>query len=465
MTALDTSADHRAADAEPLSVGIIGGGASGALLAARLLRDAIRPVRVVVFEPRPTLGEGVAYATADPVHLLNVPACGMSALPEDMDHFRRWAGCEDTDFLPRIRYAEYLCFVLDEAEHNAVSGSSLVHVQQTVVDLGLSPRPWVSMDDGTTTSFDSLVLATGHTLPAVLPQVEDLARRSPGFIENPWAPDGLDGIGPGDEVLIIGTGLTSVDVSLSILSRVEDAQLHAVSRHGLLPLAHEDPWRPRLPAPDIDLDDVDVIGIASYIRSHGDDWRRAVDSLRPLSADIWLGMDDSARSGFLRHLSRYWGIHRHRMAPQIARAFGSHLDSGSIRVHQASILGIRLDGDRLVTSLSDGTVLATDHVVLCTGPSGDLREEPLAGLLMSRGTARPGPSGTGYLVDAVTGAVITSEGVADNRLLTLGPLRLGVLWESLAMPEIRVQAADAAELVLSGGTGAVPGSEAPARRV
>ena len=73
-------------------VTIVGGGASGALTALHVVREAEaagRNVRLELCEPR-RVGEGIAYSTTDPRHRLNVPAKGMSGLPEDPQHFVRW---------------------------------------------------------------------------------------------------------------------------------------------------------------------------------------------------------------------------------------------------------------------------------------------------------------------------------------------------------------------------------------
>ena len=96
-------------------IGIVGGGAAGALVAAQILRFASDPTQVVIFEPREQLAEGIAYSTSDELHLLNVRASGMSALPDQPDHFRAWAGVEATDFVPRARYAYYVRDLLSEA--------------------------------------------------------------------------------------------------------------------------------------------------------------------------------------------------------------------------------------------------------------------------------------------------------------------------------------------------------------
>ncbi len=56
----------------------------------RSQRSAVRR-RIVVIEPAPELGLGVAYGTRSPSHLLNVRAGGMSAYPERPGHFLTWA--------------------------------------------------------------------------------------------------------------------------------------------------------------------------------------------------------------------------------------------------------------------------------------------------------------------------------------------------------------------------------------
>ncbi|WP_258079442.1 FAD/NAD(P)-binding protein, partial [Xanthomonas arboricola] len=68
-------------------IAIVGGGASGVLVALQLLRQAVAPVQIVLIEPHAVLGEGVAYSTARPEHLLNVPAARMSALVEAPQDF------------------------------------------------------------------------------------------------------------------------------------------------------------------------------------------------------------------------------------------------------------------------------------------------------------------------------------------------------------------------------------------
>src|SRR5262252_3168761 len=102
------------------TIAIIGGGFTGATLAAQLLREADPSMFVVLIERGPSLGRGVAYATDCGAHLLNVPAQNMSALADDPFHFLHWAQCHfayrvtPLDFLPRRVYGDYVESVLRE---------------------------------------------------------------------------------------------------------------------------------------------------------------------------------------------------------------------------------------------------------------------------------------------------------------------------------------------------------------
>ncbi|NDC45852.1 MAG: FAD-dependent oxidoreductase, partial [Actinobacteria bacterium] len=189
------------------TVAVIGGGASGTLVATNLLRCATGPLEVVVIEPRQSLGRGVAYSTTDPHHLLNVRAKQMSAVVGDPDHFVRFCGCGRDDFAPRRLYATYLETLLDEARTS--SKASLRHLVTRATRVVRSDGAWViTCADGSTTRADVVVLATGNPAPTIPPWAEGLVG-SPRFIADPWAPGALEGIGE-ETVVAIGTGLTFV---------------------------------------------------------------------------------------------------------------------------------------------------------------------------------------------------------------------------------------------------------------
>ncbi|MDP9256529.1 MAG: FAD/NAD(P)-binding protein, partial [Actinomycetota bacterium] len=147
-------------------VAIVGGGASGTLLAAHLLRAG--GARVVLIERGDRMGRGVAYGTGYAGHLLNVPAASMSGIPEDPEHFLRFArehhdcATEPTTFVPRTVYGAYLEWLLAESEQRASPSASLLRWQGDVVDIagGL-----LTFADGRRLSADRVVLALGNLPP------------------------------------------------------------------------------------------------------------------------------------------------------------------------------------------------------------------------------------------------------------------------------------------------------------
>src|SRR5262249_38956695 len=111
------------------TIAVIGGGFSGTALAAHLLRRG-HPGRILLINRFGPMGRGVAYGTSLEAHVLTVPAGGMSALPEDRDHFVRWARTRDDlvrpdTFVSRRVYGEYLEAVLREAEHHTPRAARL----------------------------------------------------------------------------------------------------------------------------------------------------------------------------------------------------------------------------------------------------------------------------------------------------------------------------------------------------
>src|SRR5436305_15300555 len=77
------------------AVVIVGGGFSGTAIAYQLARLVeAGTARILVVEPRPWLGGGIAYSTSDPAHRVNVPAARMSIDPDDLAHFSNWVTAE-----------------------------------------------------------------------------------------------------------------------------------------------------------------------------------------------------------------------------------------------------------------------------------------------------------------------------------------------------------------------------------
>lgn len=449
------------------SVVIVGGGAAGSLTALHLVRVASRrstALDITIIDPCDRLARGVAFGTQDRCHLLNVPVSALSVLPDDPGHFIKWRLRDDPDrlsvpytFAPREEFGRYLDETLSESLANTLGEVTLRHVRQEAVRLHrTSTGVQVTTDDGRTISGDGSVIATGLPAAGDAWAGDDL-RRSPFFVPDPWAPGALDVVrrdhtGP-PAVLLVGTGLTMVDVVLSLTStgHPPDRTLHAVSRSGRLPHAH--PVEPHLAAiPDVSdwgttLDDIRdrAERHVSEVQATTGDWRPAIDGLRFHVADLWQRLSEKDRETFLTRDAQVWNVHRHRMAPGSRRRLDDLLTDGTLTTASSTVVGAEsMSRGGLRVELSDGSVREVGWVVNCTGPQLDIRElgNPLLDdLLRPRGgssLAVPATSGMG--VRTLDGRLLDSAGNADAPVWVIGALRRGELWESTAIPEIRTQA-------------------------
>lgn len=442
---------------------IVGGGAAGTFVAANLLRAGDGGLEVAVVEPRDELGPGVAYSTRDPWHRLNVPAGAMSAIADDPDHFRRWADLPAEAFAQRVDYGRYVQEVLAEA-----AGSSAATLRHVVGEAARLERARdglrVALSDGETLQADAVVLATGVETPVEPPYLAALAGDD-RVIANPWVAGALEPVRDGETVAIIGASLTAVDIAGSILNQHPDARVLALSRNGHLPLPHEDPWRPRFPEPPFTVAEFmafedPLAEAAARLRASGPDWPRAVDSLRPISQALWMAMGDDLRRRFLDDYRHDWEIHRHRMAAEIARDLDGWTAEGRFDVRAAAIEAVEATGGRvrILARASTGagaepTSWDIDRIIVAIGPNMDPAANPLLGAAIADGIVRPGPLGIAIDVDPATGLVIDAKGDTPLPVYAMGALRKGVLWETLAVPEIRGQAHDVASRILGSPAG------------
>jgi uncharacterized NAD(P)/FAD-binding protein YdhS len=445
-----TAADLRLLAPGRRRVVVVGGGASGTLVALATLR-AIPNAAVTIVEPRSQLGRGLAYSTADPRHRLNVPAASMSALPDDPGHFLRWAGAHHRSvspiwFAPRPTYGLYLAASLREAAARAPA-ADLRHLRSSAGAIDPVRGGWrVRLQSGHELVADEVVLALGYGPPAAPAGLPAEVLEHPGYVADPWRPDALGGAA--GDVLCMGTGLTAVDAALVLADADLGRRIVCISRTGLRPLAHRSGGAAPAPRGSA-LRPVTAIGLLRSVRAEvtlagerGGDWRDVVNGLRPHVNDLWAALPVAERERFRHRLARFWEVHRHRMPPQIANRIGQLEDDGQLCFLAARVERAEQRGSQLRLTLVETTggrrVVSVGAVVNCTGAAASIAAHPLLGRLARDGLCTPGSLGLGIATTA-GGQLLTSHGVASG-LYTLGPLRRGDLWETTAVPEIRQQA-------------------------
>lgn len=437
---------------------IVGGGASGVLLACHLLRDHDPNIHVTLIEKRPTIGRGTAYSTAQTGHLLNVRAANMSAFADDPQHFCRWLAANDAEahgqqpgalsFAQRRVYGRYISELVAPLLWTGDRPGRLKVVYgegrtMVVTPSGVS----VSIDDGSSITGDVAVLATGH---------DDAAPGNPACYVSPWESPGDAGVHQDAAILIRGTGLTMVDYVISLRANNHKGPIYAMSRRGLLPLAHRPVSGLRLEAADVPFG-ASIVELWRWFRrlaqdtvERGGDWRSAVDGIRPCAWEIWRSLSYDSKERFLRHARVWWEVHRHRMAPEVEQQVLAARASGQLRIIAAktesitptatgATVGYRRRGSTAIEALN------VAKVVQCTGVYTDPLEttNPLLRHLLAQGLARPDPLGIGL---DVTGecAIVDRTGHGSPVLFAVGPLTRAAFWEIMAVPDIRVQCADLA---------------------
>ncbi|HYB86783.1 MAG TPA: FAD/NAD(P)-binding protein [Streptosporangiaceae bacterium] len=468
--------DHPHAGQGPV-IAVIGAGASGTLTAIYLLREAAArqlPLRVALIDRHGRHGLGQAYATTHPAHLLNSPASTMSALTADPDHLARWAeqaGITHDGFLPRSAYGRYLGDLLARAERAALPAARVSRITSEVVAIrrggrGRALRLHLAADGRI--DADLTVLATGNLPPAAPGPVPDGDR----YIPDPWEPGALAPAGDGSPVVVVGTGLTMLDVAIALTDANPRTTVHAVSRHALLPRAHRWPPRPAdasrrpvLPGQPVPVRLTRLIrDIRTSAAQHDGDWQEVVDALRPHVPHLWEQLPDADKRRFLRRVARYWEIHRHRLPPATARQASTLIATGRLSVLRGRVIAAGTAGGDIRVRIDDGgtsTGLAAGWLVNCTGPAADITAtaHPLLRYLLDAGLARPDPLRLGLDTDS-HGGLRDATGRPSSDMFTLGPLLRGRWYETTAIPEIRDQAAVLARFLLTSRALAGPGNAA-----
>ncbi len=464
------------------TIAVIGAGFSGTLLSLHLLRYAAPTTRIVLIERNSQFGRGLAYATGNANHFLNVPAGRMSAFHDRPDHFLEWLqklpgqerpGIEVTAqaFVPRRLFGAYVRALLNE-EIKRTGRERLELVRGDVQALDRATRPLtLRLDRDRTLSADLAVLAVGNFPPEPMPVANPDFYDSPFYRPDPWAADAFSNLPTNAPVLLIGTSLTTVDAVISLLDQKHDGPIYALSRRGLLPRRHETVRQ--LPSEHAPFPTA-VNALARFLReevaraaAQGCGWQPIVDELRPFAVDVWQTMSQQDRRRFLRHLRPWWDVHRHRMAGLVADRIDAARDSGQLHVITGRVHAYKI-GEKQVDVLyrprgaDECQTMTVARVVNCSGPGADYDRirEPLVRNLLANGVVRPDPLRLGLDVTANC-ALLDRNGAVSRRLFAIGPVTKGAFWEMTAVPDIRRQAEKLAEHLAGLAQSVVPRATEP----
>ena len=444
----------------PLTVGVVGGGFTGAAAAIACLARLNRPFQLVVVESSVLLGRGVAYGAHHPLNLLNVRTRDLSVRANQPGDFLNWAfrqldqgenhaGLHDGlahTFLPRQLFGEYV----RERFFAAVGARPDVELKivTAVATACISDGSHFTLhfDRRDPLQVDIVLLATAYGLPAPTPT-------------GALAP--FDALPPerfatAKSVVLIGSGLTMVDVLLSVRRDGFQGKAMVISRRGQLPRPHAAkgvvPQEIGLPRSKRVSGLTGSVAIAcAAAEAHGRPWQATINSLRSSLQDIWRGLPVEEQSRFLRHVRPLWDAHRHRLPLEVHGRLQAEFNEGRAVLLRTRVTKVERDGETFKLALkrrgSEQTeVMTADLAFDCTGHRPDLNSPLITGLV-NQGAAREDAHGLGLVVEP-NGQVLSKSGAPTRGLFALGPLCQGSLWEITAVPEI-VNQCDAAALSIA----------------
>lgn len=481
-----------------LRVVIIGGGFAGVCTAVQLLRATQHALAICIVEPRAALGQGQAYSTTDPDHRLNAPSFVHSIHADDAWHIDRWCAANrilDEDpqarwsdgavYLRRSSYARYLADSLHQqlAQTQARGiAASLEHLQAQAV--ALSPtqarsaadgidlqadQGWhVTLNNGATLIADLVVIATGNPpqqAPAMLQPWAD----APGVISNAFDPQKLATIAPSTQLVVLGAGLTTQDLLVSLLRRGHHGPITVLSRHGLqprplgpLPLALRQAFaagvalpggvlldRLNSPPPAFITHTCEPPNLRRWLRAlrlrsaeltaAGDSWYTAFDELRDSVWQLWPSLPLQQQRRMLRLLRTWYDVHRYRTVPHTEAAIRQAQAQGLVRMLAGRVLAIE-PGTQASTGVAGAPKPWTIHwqhagqagqmhadvIVSCTGLdfAANVRHNPLLAQACAAGCLQPDALQLGLNVDA-RGCAIDAQGRPQPSLRIVGPPTLG----------------------------------------
>jgi uncharacterized NAD(P)/FAD-binding protein YdhS len=349
-------------------------------------------------------------------------------------------GYDAGTFVPRREFGAYLSSILQAA----VAGGARLVAGQAVAAERDGARWRVALADGSAITARALVLAQGNQPPEPM-RVGDGVDPSL-FVNNPWGAEAKAAVerlvASGGDALILGTGLTMVDMVLSLDAAGHQGRIVALSRRGQIPRAHA-----AHDAGAVEIGEVpqgNVRALTRWLRHRsGGGWRGAVDALRPHAQALWRGLGPAEQVRFLRHARPYWDVHRHRIAPQVAGRLKELVGEGRLEIIAGRLIGLTAQDAGLGATIRRRGSGAEGQahfgaVFNCTGPLGAMARtrDPLLRQMIDGGLVAIDRLGIGLAVDGAS--------KAGHGVWALGPLTKGEFWEIVAVPDIRGQVAGVA---------------------
>ena len=444
------------------TIAIVGGGISGTLVVLNVLKHSQVPVSILWFDDKNSFCKGLAYSTQNDGHLLNVGASNMSVFVDESEHFVNWLfknkfSYSATDFVPRCIYGNYVLSVFNELNNS----NSKVTIEQFAEEVKSIRKENEEFMISATQNHrvQHVVLGFGNFLPAhplstATGAISKEFIRSDAYYQKAFSEKLVQNVSRYQNITIIGSGLTMVDVVMSLHKLQYQGKIQVISPHGYLPQAHAEEPLPSIPSFIIESKHYTLLQIVHLVNTQLKTAKAnqlhsyaVIDALRPHVQRLWMGFSLDDKKQFLRHLRHKWGVARHRAPSQSIQVLNAYIKSQRLVVLKGRIFDIQNnpDGFEIYYSTKQNQInsFKTQLMVNCTGPESNFEkmDSPLIKQLLADGM---------IVVDSLKyGLKAMPNGQISDHVYTIGSPLKGILWESTAVPEIRVQAKQLAEMLCS----------------
>lgn len=443
---------------QPETIAIVGAGFSGTVVTAMLQQLAARPLNVILFDKTGHYGAGDAYNTPYPYHILNVRACDMSYSDSAPGHFVDWLKANpqhhqflnqdaviEQQYVPRMLYHYYLKEMLQKMRDHTTSAMQLQLIPAEVMHIQMEQDSATLMTkDGQHIKANKVVLALGNLPPAEFPFS---VSANVHCIDSSWQYKEVEQIDSHANVLIVGMGLSMIDAVLTLYHRGHQGKIHAVSRHGMLPLPHANVAEPYRCQPESLPHDIRALTkklreASKTFMQAGGDWRALINDLRQYLPMLWENSSSTDKKRFMRHVMPYWNIHRHRVHHQLTDILAELIRRDQLTLTAGRVVEVA-SGYAVIKPRKQSlqVKIKTDCIINCMGPSTNaFAQQPLIQSLINQQAVALDELGLGLNTNS-HGAVKSPTGNVSEKIYALGPATRGVAWECTAVPEIRRQAA------------------------
>lgn len=461
------------------TISIVGGGFAGTMLAVQLIEQATQPLKIqIINKNMRNMARGVAYHPYSKTQLLNVPTAKMSAFPDRPTHFLDWVMQQPkyqnapqslvaNAFLPRYFYGNYLVEVWEKAQQLAAQkGLSIELIEALVTDINIAEahQVQIELNKERWLNTDYCVLATGNNIPRNPNIANQAFYQSPHYFQNPWKKESVEGLAANSNVLIVGNGLTMVDTVLGLLENDFHGTIYSLSPNGfnILPHRHGGVQYTQL-AEELDVKSglTDLVKLVNkhikQVRGFGISAEPIIDSFRPFTHQIWQNLNDTEKQCFMNRLRHLWGVARHRIPLHIHDHLQQLRINGQLKIISGKLLDIQEKEGAISVKYYDKkdkkeASMQVVRVINCTGPETDLSKttDNFLSNALNKGYLTQDALKLGLCTDVKTFQIRQKNGTTSPHFLTLGSNLKGELWESTAANELRAQAKQLANFLVSG---------------